>query len=174
VYPSNREASTSYLADSWDARSARASKIAEHAVAALCKHTRRGKCAEMWRLVLGAARKAAKETRALDSRTSREDVHWESSDSESDADETATTKHAVRSGGFRVRSVARACDVAAVAVETYKGARVENYGLLFDAAKNDILPALARASAESSNQNSVVGVTTSDVSLLASATWYRR
>ena len=170
VYPSNREASTSYLADSWDARSARASKIAEHAVAALCKHTRRGKCAEMWRLVLGAARKAAKETRALDSRTSREDVHWESSDSESDADETATTKHAVRSGGFRVRSVARACDVAAVAVETYKGARVENYGLLFDAAKNDILPALARASAESSNQNSVVGVTTSDVSLLASAT----
>ena len=63
------------------ARVARAYRVAEVAVDALAKHVRRGKCAEMWRLALRAARRA---TRDVDEKSDA----MRSSDSESDDSES--------------------------------------------------------------------------------------
>ena len=150
--------STSY--DSNDVQYERASKIAEHAVAALCKHTRRGKCGEMWAMILSASKKAAK-TCVEGTGMGKQSEDSDDSDSESD-DETQTQV----SHSFSIRRLSRSVDVIATAVETYRGARVENYELIFEVLKKFILPALERAHAvEAINP----GVTVDDVSLLSAA-----
>ena len=128
-----------------DARLARASVIAEHAVAELCRHTRRGKCSKLWSLLLGAARRAARETcadgdAASESETSDEETFEERTDARRDASREA-------SESARCRRAARAHDVVACAVETYRGARVEAYEPLFALLEKHTFPALRRARA---------------------------
>ena len=122
-----------------DARLGRASAVAEHAVAALCEHTRRGKCSKLWSLLIGAARRAALETLAEKRRAADADADA-GSDSDSDSetfpsDEEAETYDASDaayvSESARCLRAARAHDVVARAVETYRGARVEDYAPLF-------------------------------------------
>ena len=131
------------------ARVARAYRVAEVAVDALAKHVRRGKCAEMWRLALRAARRA---TRDVDEKSDA----MRSSDSESDDSESED----VSLSSFRA---ARAVSVVAAAVEVYNGARVEAYGPIFELVSDHALPALARASRSTS-------VSSEDVGELATAT----
>ena len=131
------------------ARVARAYRVAEVAVDALAKHVRRGKCAEMWRLALRAARRA---TRDVDEKSDA----MRSSDSESDDSESED----VSLSSFRA---ARAVSVVAAAVEVYNGARVEAYGPIFELVRDHALPALARASRSTS-------VSSEDVGELATAT----
>ena len=131
------------------ARVARAYRVAEVAVDALAKHVRRGKCAEMWRLALSAARRA---TRDVDEKSDA----MRSSGSESDDSESED----VSLSSFRA---ARAVSVVAAAVEVYNGARVEAYGPIFELVSDHALPALARASRSTS-------VSSEDVGELATAT----
>ena len=139
-----------------DARLGRASAVAEHAVAALCEHTRRGKCSKLWSLLIGAARRAARETLAEKRRAADADA-GSGSDSDSDSetfpsDEEAETYDASDaayvSESARCLRAARAHDVVARAVETYRGARVEDYAPLFALLEKHTFPALRRAFVE--------------------------
>ena len=132
-----------------DARLGRASVIAEHAVAELCRHTRRGKCSTLWSLLLGAARRAARETCA-DAEAAAEFSNSEPEPSDDDAEADAETRDASESESesARCRRAARAHDVVARAVETYRGARVEAYEPLFALLEKHTFPALRRARAE--------------------------
>ena len=139
-----------------DARLGRASAVAEHAVAALCEHTRRGKCSKLWSLLIGAARRAARETLAEKRRAADTDADA-GSDSDSDSetfpsDEEAETyvasDAAYVSESARCLRAARAHDVVARAVETYRGARVEDYAPLFALLEKHTFPALRRAFVE--------------------------
>ena len=146
-----------------DARLSRASAVAEHAVATLCEHTRRGKCSKLWSLVIGAARRAARETLAEKRRADAADADAadagsdsdSDSDSEKRSDEEAETFEtfdasdaAYVSESARCLRAARAHDVVARAVETYRGARVEDYAPLFALLEKHTFPALRRAFVE--------------------------
>ena len=137
-----------------DARLGRASAVAEHAVAALCEHTRRGKCSKLWSLLIGAARRAARETLAEKRRAADADA-GSGSDSDSEtfpSDEEPETYDASDaayvSESARCLRAARAHDVVARAVETYRGARVEDYAPLFALLEKHTFPALRRAFVE--------------------------
>jgi U3 small nucleolar RNA-associated protein 20 len=144
-----------------DARLSRASAVAEHAVATLCEHTRRGKCSKLWSLVIGAARRAARETLAEKRRADAADadaadaVSDSDSDSEKCSEEEAETSDASDaayvSESARCLRAARAHDVVARAVETYRGARVEDYAPLFALLEKHTFPALRRAFVETRN-----------------------
>ena len=137
-----------------DARLGRASAVAEHAVVALCEHTRRGKCSKLWSLLIGAARRAARETLAEKRRAADADA-GSGSDSDSEtfpSDEEPETYDASDaayvSESARCLRAARAHDVVARAVETYRGARVEDYAPLFALLEKHTFPALRRAFVE--------------------------
>ena len=163
--------------DDADARLARASAVAEHAVAALCKHTRRGKCSRMWSMLLGAARRAARETCA--GAEGKEDKDKSAADSEASSDEEEEDETVFvgkdDTDSALCRRAARAHDVVACAVETYRGARVEDYRPLFALLEKHTFPALRRArDAAKQNQNpnqnqSAKTVGARDVAIFAAA-----
>ena len=134
------------------ARLERAYLVAESAIASLAKHTRRGKCETMWALVLGAATRAARRVpgagaaEGIGGEEENEKDQRASALSDSDDEDPAEAPAgALLAALVAIHRASASCGVVAVAVETYRGARVENYDPVFEYLKNDALGALRRS-----------------------------
>ena len=133
------------------ARLERAYLVAESAIASLAKHTRRGKCETMWALVLGAATRAARRVpgagaaEGIGGEEENEKDQRASALSDSDDEASEAPAGALLAALVAIHRASASCGVVAVAVETYRGARVENYDPVFEYLKNDALGALRRS-----------------------------
>ena len=98
----------------------------------------------MWSMLLGAARRAARETCA-GGRDEDKDAAADSEASSDEEEEDDSVFVSDETDSALCRRAARAHDVVACAVETYRGARVEDYRPLFALLEKHTFPALRRA-----------------------------